>query len=250
MRGAADGAVPRFVVGRSDSGADREPQRVVPAPAGPRPQPVFGFLYHLVGTRRDGRDRRRPLRVHRVPERRPDATAAAHRRPRGADVRRSVEQRAAARARGHARSREPRHHRARHAHLDVRADDRRRSRRRSAATRSPAPRRSTTTRSASTARPPTNAGTGHYTFETKGNHTVAVERGLDAAPPRSPGPDLPAALPAVDLGTADDHLDAHVPRQRDPLGPPALTHADAAIGPRTVRCRPCRWATRGSSTST
>jgi hypothetical protein len=49
--------------------------------------------------------------------------------------------------------------------------------------------------------PPINAGTGHHTFETKGDHTVAVSaiwRGTAALA----GPGLPAALPALDLGTA------------------------------------------------
>jgi hypothetical protein len=49
--------------------------------------------------------------------------------------------------------------------------------------------------------PPTNAGTGHYTFETKGIHTIAVSaiwHGTGAIT----GPDLPAGLPAVDLGSA------------------------------------------------
>jgi hypothetical protein len=49
--------------------------------------------------------------------------------------------------------------------------------------------------------PATNAGTGHYTFETKGNHTIAISaiwRGTAVLA----GPGLPAPLPAVDLGTA------------------------------------------------
>ncbi len=49
--------------------------------------------------------------------------------------------------------------------------------------------------------PPTNAGTGHYTFESKGNHTIAVSaiwRGTAAIT----GPGLTTALPAVDLGRA------------------------------------------------
>ncbi len=49
--------------------------------------------------------------------------------------------------------------------------------------------------------PATNAGTGHYTFETKGNHTIAVTavwRGTAALT----GPGLPGGLPAVDLGRA------------------------------------------------
>jgi hypothetical protein len=49
--------------------------------------------------------------------------------------------------------------------------------------------------------PPTSAGTGHYTFETKGTHTIAISaiwRGTAVLA----GPGLPGALPAVDLGTA------------------------------------------------
>ncbi len=49
--------------------------------------------------------------------------------------------------------------------------------------------------------PATDAGTGHYTFETKGNHTVAVSavwHGVAAIT----GPDLPGGLPTVDLGNA------------------------------------------------
>jgi hypothetical protein len=50
-------------------------------------------------------------------------------------------------------------------------------------------------------RPPTNAGTGHYTFETKGTHTIAISaiwRGTTVLA----GPGLPGALPVVDLGAA------------------------------------------------
>jgi hypothetical protein len=49
--------------------------------------------------------------------------------------------------------------------------------------------------------PVANAGTGHYTFETKGDHTIAVSaiwRGTAALT----GPGLPGGLPAVDLGRA------------------------------------------------
>jgi hypothetical protein len=49
--------------------------------------------------------------------------------------------------------------------------------------------------------PPVSAGTGHYTFETKGTHTIAISaiwHGTAALE----GPGLPVALPAVDLGTA------------------------------------------------
>jgi hypothetical protein len=49
--------------------------------------------------------------------------------------------------------------------------------------------------------PVTNAGTGHYTFETKGDHTIAISaiwRGTAALT----GPGLPGGLPAVDLGRA------------------------------------------------
>ena len=45
------------------------------------------------------------------------------------------------------------------------------------------------------------AGSGHHTFETKGNHTVAISaiwRGTAALA----GPDLPGVLPAIDLGRA------------------------------------------------
>jgi hypothetical protein len=48
---------------------------------------------------------------------------------------------------------------------------------------------------------PTDAGTGHYTFETKGTHTIAISavwRGTATIT----GPGLPAALPLVDLGRA------------------------------------------------
>jgi hypothetical protein len=49
--------------------------------------------------------------------------------------------------------------------------------------------------------PPIDAGTGHYTFETKGTHTIAISavwRGTATIT----GPGLPAALPLVDLGRA------------------------------------------------
>jgi hypothetical protein len=49
--------------------------------------------------------------------------------------------------------------------------------------------------------PPTGAGTGHYTFETKGTHTIAVSavwRGTVVLA----GAGLPVPLPVVDLGTA------------------------------------------------
>ena len=49
--------------------------------------------------------------------------------------------------------------------------------------------------------PATNAGSGHYTFETKGNHTIAISavwRGTAALT----GPGLPGVLPAIDLGRA------------------------------------------------
>ncbi|HEV7525767.1 MAG TPA: hypothetical protein VGP92_12430 [Acidimicrobiia bacterium] len=47
----------------------------------------------------------------------------------------------------------------------------------------------------------TDAGTGHYTFETKGNHTIAVSafwHGVAAIT----GPGLPNGLPTIDLGSA------------------------------------------------
>ena len=49
--------------------------------------------------------------------------------------------------------------------------------------------------------PPTNASTGHYTFETKGTHTVAVSAIWHGTAVLT-GPGLPAAIPAIDLGTA------------------------------------------------
>jgi len=49
--------------------------------------------------------------------------------------------------------------------------------------------------------PAANAGTGHYTFETRGDHTVAVSA-IWSGTATLAGPGLPAALPAVDLGTA------------------------------------------------
>jgi hypothetical protein len=50
-------------------------------------------------------------------------------------------------------------------------------------------------------RPATNAGTGHYTFETRGNHTIAISA-IWSGTAALAGPGLPAALPVVDLGTA------------------------------------------------
>jgi len=47
----------------------------------------------------------------------------------------------------------------------------------------------------------TNAGTGHYTFETKGNHTVAVSAVWHGTATIT-GPNLPGTLPAIDLGSA------------------------------------------------
>jgi hypothetical protein len=47
----------------------------------------------------------------------------------------------------------------------------------------------------------TDAGSGHYTFETKGNHTVAVSAEWSGTATLA-GPGLPAALPLVDLGIA------------------------------------------------
>jgi hypothetical protein len=49
--------------------------------------------------------------------------------------------------------------------------------------------------------PATNAGTGHYTFETKGNHTIAISA-IWSATAALTGPGLPGVLPAVDLGRA------------------------------------------------
>jgi hypothetical protein len=46
-----------------------------------------------------------------------------------------------------------------------------------------------------------NAGTGHYTFETKGNHTIAISAIWHGTATLT-GPDLPGGLPVVDLGTA------------------------------------------------
>ncbi len=46
-----------------------------------------------------------------------------------------------------------------------------------------------------------NAGTGHYTFETKGNHTIAISAIWHGTAALT-GPDLPGGLPVVDLGTA------------------------------------------------
>ena len=98
-----------------------------------------------------------------------------------------------------------------------------RSRRRSAATRSPAPRRSTTTRSASTAqaadrraRPATTRS------RPRATHTIAISaiwHGIAAIT----GPDLPDGLPARRPRHRDDHVDAHVPRRRDPLRAAALS---------------------------
>jgi hypothetical protein len=49
--------------------------------------------------------------------------------------------------------------------------------------------------------PPTNAGTGHYTFETKGTHTIAISA-VWGGTATITGPGLPAALPTLDLGRA------------------------------------------------
>jgi hypothetical protein len=49
--------------------------------------------------------------------------------------------------------------------------------------------------------PVTNAGTGHYTFETKGNHTVAISA-IWSGTAAITGPGLPRELPRVDLGVA------------------------------------------------
>ena len=184
--------------------------------------PCSGSIYHLVGTRPDGRDRRRPVRVRRVPERRHHPTAARTRRsPR---YRRSVKRGTACSCRRRRSRSIPRPAASPVSTRASRPPARRpcRSRRRSAATRSPAPRRSTTTRSASTGKPATNAGTGHYTFETKGNHTDRGQRGLARH-----GRDHRARPAGGAAGGRprhrDDHLDPHLPRQRDPLGPPALS---------------------------
>ena len=69
--------------------------------------------------------------------------------------------------------------------------------------------------------PTANAGTGHYTFETKGNHTIAVSAIWHGTAVIT-GPDLPARPSRRRSRQRDDHLDAELPRQRDPLGPPAL----------------------------
>ena len=121
--GAAAGGVRVVVVGGSDGGAGGESQRVVPRPG--RRGPTSGVRVRLPPrrARSDRRDRRRPVRVRAVRQRQHDATAAGAADSRGADVRRSVEQRAVAGAGGHARSRTPRHHRSRHAHLDRGPDD-------------------------------------------------------------------------------------------------------------------------------
>jgi len=49
--------------------------------------------------------------------------------------------------------------------------------------------------------PTADAGSGHYTFETKGNHTIAVSAVWHGTAAIT-GPDLPIGLPVVDLGTA------------------------------------------------
>jgi hypothetical protein len=49
--------------------------------------------------------------------------------------------------------------------------------------------------------PPTNAANGHYTFETKGNHTIAVSAVWHGTAAIT-GPDLPGGLPVIDLGNA------------------------------------------------
>jgi len=46
-----------------------------------------------------------------------------------------------------------------------------------------------------------NAGTGHYTFETKGDHAIAVSA-IWRGTTELTGPGLPGGLPAVDLGRA------------------------------------------------
>ena len=47
----------------------------------------------------------------------------------------------------------------------------------------------------------TDAGTGHYTFETKGNHTVAVSA-IWSGTAVITGPNLAVAGPQIDLGNA------------------------------------------------
>ncbi len=49
--------------------------------------------------------------------------------------------------------------------------------------------------------PSTNAARGHYTFETKGNHTIAVSAVWHGTAEIT-GPDLPIGVPTIDLGTA------------------------------------------------
>ena len=49
--------------------------------------------------------------------------------------------------------------------------------------------------------PAVNSDSGHFTFETKGNHTIAISAIWHGVATIT-GPDLPLALPTIDLGTA------------------------------------------------